>query len=104
MWLMYWKEIIAGVLLVVLSGVAFGMKWKIDSQANTIKELDLKIALYEAESSRLLKEYEENMKVYSEKEAQVEVVYRDRIKYIKESVDENDSCEDVVDNLNRYQF
>ena len=41
---------------------------------------------------------------FNEKKVQTEIVYRDRVKYIQESVDENDSCDMVIDAINRYQF
>jgi len=56
------------------------------------------------ESARSLSEYKTNMAEFSKQEVRINTVHKDRLKYIKESVDENSTCEDIVDNLDHYSF
>lgn len=104
MWMLYWKEIAIGIVAMVLAGIIIGMSWKIDRQKIEIATLEKKVDKYESESKRLFEEYEKNIIKYNEKRIVTETVYRDKVVYIKESVDENSSCEDVIDSLNRYHY
>ncbi|MBD3843693.1 MAG: hypothetical protein IE909_17810 [Campylobacterales bacterium] len=92
---------IAGIIFVLVAGY---MRFDIANLKKENRELQSKLEQYDFESKRLLEEYQNNMQKYANQKAKIVTVYKDKIKYIKESVDENTSCQDVINRFNNYQF
>lgn len=100
----YWKVIVIAVSALSMYGVIAYKNHRIASLSNDLRILTLEAALKNKESERLYNEYQANILKYNEAKEKTRTVYVDKVRYIKESVDENSTCEDVVDGLDRYAY
>lgn len=90
------------VLIIVL--IVGYMRLDVISLEKEKKILEERVAQYDLESKRLLEEYQNNMQKFATQGVKIQTIYRDRVQYIKEKVDENTSCEDIINRFNDYQF